>query len=272
MSNEHSLNENKESEFHDQWASQAINEQLYIDEAFESESAPENRQILRWMGNLKGKKILELGCGLGESSIYFASKGAIVTATDISAGMLKVVQKNAIERNLKIETIQVSANHLNNISDDTYDFIYAANLLHHVDISKCVTELKKKLKVNGSAYFWDPVDYNPAINVYRRIATKVRTEDEHPLKTKDLKEIERVFGQPIETQFFWLTGLYVFFKYYFIDRVDPNKERYWKKILADSSQLSSLLRVLHKIDYWLFKIVPGLKFFAWNVAIKATKK
>ena len=35
-------------------------------------TALENRCILRRMGDLKGKRILDIGAGLGESSVYFA--------------------------------------------------------------------------------------------------------------------------------------------------------------------------------------------------------
>ncbi len=267
---EFSNTEKSEMSFHDDWAQSFEGEELLVYQAFETESSPENKKIIGLMGDLKGKKVLELGCGLGEASIYFAIKGATVTATDISPKMLEIVQINSKKFNVQIETIQVSANNLNNLQDNYYDFIYAGNLLHHVDIQNCINEIYKKLKPAGKAFFWDPIAYNPAINIYRNKANEVRTSDEHPLKIADFKNIQARFKN-VEFNYFWLTGLYVFFKYYFIDKIDPNKERYWKKILTDSKKLETLLRRCHKIDQWLFKLVPGLKYWAWNVVVCAEK-
>ena len=48
--------------------------------------------------------------------------------------------------------------------------------------------------VLGVAVFWDPLRYTPVINIYRRMATKVRTEDEHPLGKSDVRLMRRTFG------------------------------------------------------------------------------
>ncbi len=43
---------------------------------------------------LSGQRVLDMGCGLGDLSRFLAARGAVVTAVDISAGMLR----HAIER------------------------------------------------------------------------------------------------------------------------------------------------------------------------------
>lgn len=73
----------KVENFHDDWAKSINIDEVMVDEFFEACTSPENRLILNRLGNLEGKKILELGCGAGEASVYFAKKGALVTATDI---------------------------------------------------------------------------------------------------------------------------------------------------------------------------------------------
>jgi 2-polyprenyl-3-methyl-5-hydroxy-6-metoxy-1,4-benzoquinol methylase len=262
--------EQKEAAFHDQWAEETSLDEIYLKEAFESLSSPENKQILEWMGPLKGKKILELGCGLGEASAYFATQGAKVLASDISEKMVQNAKRLAHHYGAEIDGVVVSANHLDNIENETFDFIYAGNLLHHVDIAMCINNLKPKLKQGGTAFFWDPIAYNPAINIYRRIATKVRTEDEHPLTRRDIKLIQNEFSV-VETKFFWFTSLVVFFWFYFIQRVDPNKERYWKKILKDAKKIEPILSVTHKVDQFIFFIIPPLRMLAWNIVIRAKR-
>lgn len=263
------LTEQKEAEFHDQWAKDEDINNLALDEAFQEFTAPENSQIIQWMGAVHGEKVLELGSGLGEASLYLSKKGADVTATDISPGMLEIVKQRAQKIGVSVRTQVVSANHLTNIPDNTYDLVYAANLLHHVNIKECIKEAHRVLKPGGSAYFWDPLHYNPAITVYRWIATQVRTTDEHPLRRADIEAIEQQFSK-VEFRFFWLTAMIVFFKFLIIDRYNPNKVRYWKKILQDYEKLK-WLRAFHAIDQFLFKLIPPLKWWAWNVTIKAIK-
>ena len=185
----------KEAEFHDSWASQEDIEDVSFHKAFQPFTAPENSQIIRWMGDPKGLKILELGAGLGEASLYFASLGAEVTATDISPGMLEVIRQRAKKAGVQVNLQVVSANVLTGIADNSFDIVYAANLLHHVNIEQCVREAHRVLKPNGTAYFWDPLQYNPVINIYRNIASQVRTTDEHPLRISDIKSIGQQFSQ-----------------------------------------------------------------------------
>jgi hypothetical protein len=55
-----------------------------------------------------------------------------------------------------------------------------------------------------------------------------------------------------------------------IEGVDPNKERYWKKIIAESARLEPTYRRLEALDR-LVKRAPFMKRFAWNIAAVATK-
>ena len=54
--------------------------------------APRENQ-LKLLGDVKGKKILEIGCGGAQCSISFAKQGAICTAIDISKTQLAYSKK-----------------------------------------------------------------------------------------------------------------------------------------------------------------------------------
>ena len=69
---------------------------------------------------------------------------------------------------------------------------------------------------------------------------------------------------------FWLATLWIFLQFYLIEKVDPNKERYWKKIIIEQARLRSQYQQLEKLDVILKKI-PLMKRFAWNLAVVATK-
>jgi release factor glutamine methyltransferase len=71
--------------------------------------------------NLTGKTLLELGCGSGIISLFTASKGAAVTASDINTIALKALQKSALSNNLKVDTIL--SNLFDNIKTHSFDYI-----------------------------------------------------------------------------------------------------------------------------------------------------
>ena len=259
----------KEEIFHDQWAESIVIDEVMVDEFFEACTAPENRIILQNLGNLQGRSLLEIGCGAGEASVYFAKKGALVTATDISNGMLHVVNLVARKHNVQVATKQCFSGNLP-FMDNSFDFVYAANILHHVNITDTIIEIRRVLKAGGIFVCWEPLAHNPAINVYRRIATEVRTTDEHPLKMSDIKKIRDSFRQ-VSAKGTWFFTLFIFIKYYFIDKIDPNKERYWKKILTDHKKLEPIYSKLEKMDNFLLKYCPFLKRYCWNIVLYCKK-
>jgi release factor glutamine methyltransferase len=55
--------------------------------------------------NIKGKTLLELGCGSGLISVYGARAGAIVTASDINAAAVECAQANAGKNGVSVHTI-----------------------------------------------------------------------------------------------------------------------------------------------------------------------
>jgi ubiquinone/menaquinone biosynthesis C-methylase UbiE len=259
----------KERKFHDQWAATIDVDGIQVRDYFETCTAPENRFILKHLGDVQGKVLLDLGCGAGENSVYFAKRGAICTASDYSPGMVEVALKLAENNGVSITGCTANAMALD-FADDTFDIVYASNLLHHLpDPKTCIREMHRVLKPGGKACFWDPLKHNPIINIYRRMATSVRTEDESPL---DIKMVEFVRSQFMytEAETFWLATLWIFLQFYLIERVNPNKERYWKKIIIEHQRLAPTYRRLATIDEWLKKL-PYLQRYAWNLAVVATK-
>lgn len=257
----------RETVFHDQWAASTDVSAILVDDFFEAPTALENRYILASMGSLRGKRLLDIGCGLGESSVYFAKQGARVTALDLSPGMVESAVR--LSRFHKVE-IEGAVSEGENLKADTgvYDFVYVANTIHHVASKEHLyREISRVLKPGGRFFSWDPLAYNPVINIYRRMATEVRTEDERPLEAGDLKLMAKYFGQ-IETRTFWILGLSLFLKYYLVDRIDPNKERYWKLIYKKQSLW--WWKPLAAIDRLLTRL-PGIRYLAWNIVISGRK-
>jgi len=95
---------------------------------------PGNRCILRQIdlrGGLKGKRVLDVGAGLGESSVYFALQGADVTTTDISPEMVAFAQRLAEHHGTSVRGA-VSTGESLNVDPGSFDYVYIANTVHHV--------------------------------------------------------------------------------------------------------------------------------------------
>jgi len=260
----------KEIEFHDEWARSTGLGSILMKEAFEAPTAFENQFILRQMGSLRGKRLLDIGSGLGESSVYFALQGAHVTASDISPEMVALAVRLGQFHGVEVEGIVSTAEDLGGLSE-SYDFVYLANVIHHVhDRSKLFAQVRRALKPGGRYFSIDPIAYNPLINYYRRIATKVRTEDETPLTTKDIA-LAREFFPNVQHREFWVAALALFLKYYLVDRVHPNDDRYWKRILRETDSSLVWWKPLALLDRLLTRI-PGIRWWAWNTVMFGTRE
>lgn len=257
-----------EEAFHDQWAEGAAVDAIDVIAANEVCTAPEMRFITQRLGDLRGKRLLDVGCGLGEASVYFAVKGAQVTATDLSQGMLDATRRLAERNGVTLRTHKAAAESLLLEASEQFDVIYAGNLLHHVDIEKTLNLLRAHLAPGGWLVTWDPLAYNPVINVYRRMATAVRTPDEHPLTLADLRLFRRLFPT-VETRYFWLTTLVIFVLMAVFQRRDPNQERYWKSVVSEADRWAPLYTPLESVDRFLLTVLPFLRPLCWNVVIFA---
>jgi SAM-dependent methyltransferase len=255
----------KESDFHDQWAASTRLEDINVREAFEAPTAPENRFILKMMGDLRGKRILDVGAGLGESSVYFALQGAKVTATDLSPQMVDTAVRLGKLHGVEVDGVVTPGETLD-VPADTYDFAYVANTIHHVtDKGVLFEQVRRALKPGGRFFSWDPVAYNPVINAYRRMATEVRTEDEAPLTFADVALARKYFAE-VGHREFQIATLAIFLKYYLIDRVHPNQDRYWKRILRETDRSLWWWQPLRAADTVLTRL-PGVRRLAWNMVI-----
>jgi ubiquinone/menaquinone biosynthesis C-methylase UbiE len=259
----------REASFHDAWATGTDLKDVRVIEAFEGPTALENKFILSKMGSLQGKRLLDIGAGLGESSVCFALKGANVTVVDISPQMVATALSLGQKFGVRLEGVVSSAENLN-LPPETYDIIYAANTLHHVqDRASFFGQMKSALKPGGMFFSYDPLAYNPVINVYRRMATDVRTPDEAPLTTADIKLARRYF-EGVQHREFWIAALSLFVKYYALDRVNPNNDRYWKRILKEKDSQLGWWKPLRALDGLLTRL-PLVRWLAWNVVIWGRK-
>lgn len=98
-------------------------------------------QFERW----KGKKVLEIGCGIGTDSVNFARQGAELTAVDLSEKSLEVSRKRFEVYGLKARFFYGNAERLSSwLPVEPYDLIYSFGVIHHTTHPDRVFEEIKK--------------------------------------------------------------------------------------------------------------------------------
>jgi SAM-dependent methyltransferase len=258
-----------EARFHDAWAASIDLSQVDVRAAFEAPAALENRFILERIGPLGGLRVLDIGAGLGESSVYFALRGAEVTVADLSPGMVDAAVRLGALHGVRLEPLVTCAEDLAAPSD-RYDVVYIANTIHHVcDRRAMFREMRRVLKPCGRFYSWDPIAYNPVIEAYRRMATAVRSSDETPLTRRDVR-LAREYFPDVRHREFWIASLALFLKYYAIDRIHPNEDRYWKRILRETDRSLGWWKPLRALDSALTQL-PIIRWLAWNMVLWGSK-
>jgi len=100
---------------------------------------PRFAEFKRW----QGKKVLEIGCGIGTDTIGFARAGAEVTAVDLSEKSLEVARQRAEVYGLsdRVRFYSGNAEELSTfVPPDTYDLVYSFGVIHHTPHPERVIE------------------------------------------------------------------------------------------------------------------------------------
>lgn len=96
-----------------------------------------------------GRKVLEIGVGLGTDLRYFAKKGMKVHGLDLSFSNALLVHKGFSATGLNGKVITGDAENLA-FADETFDLFYSYGVLHHTpDTQKAIDEAHRVLKKNG---------------------------------------------------------------------------------------------------------------------------
>lgn len=125
-------------------------------ESAERDSMQKPEEVLRYMGNLKGKKIIDIGAATGYFSVKFAANGADVIAADVSEGFQEYLKERVeIEDSMNIELRKISYDNPL-LRDNEVDIAFIANTYHHIhNRTEYFSKVKKGLKENGELVILD---------------------------------------------------------------------------------------------------------------------
>ncbi|MFO0850865.1 MAG: class I SAM-dependent methyltransferase [Gemmataceae bacterium] len=147
------------------------------------------------LGDVRGKAVLDYGCGHGMAAVVLARAGAVVTGFDLSPGYVAEAGQRAVSNGVAATFVAADAEHLP-FADGSFDAVWGNAVLHHLDLDRAGAELRRVLRPGGVAVFCEPWGGNPVLEFARRrlpYPGKDRTPDEHPLRPRDLAPLRRHF-------------------------------------------------------------------------------
>lgn len=154
--------------------------------------------------DLRGKKVLDYGCGDGAFSSLLVSRGAMVCGIDISSELIKRAQTaNPAQPNGFPQFFVADAHHTP-FPDGQFDLVFGNGALHHLDLMRAYGEIARVLKPEGRAFFQEPMYYHPLIWLLRRLTPKLHTEDERPLGMNEIAGAGRWFRKVRHREHFFL--------------------------------------------------------------------
>jgi len=201
--------------------------------------------------DLKGKKVLVVGCGFGDDALRLAKLGAVVSAFDLSPDSLQIARALALREGLDILFEEMPAEKML-YEDNTFDYVVSRDILHHVDIPRTMHEIVRVAKPGAmfvvneiySHSFTDKIRHSTLVEkvIYPRMQRIIYgpgkpyiTVDERKLSEFDLAQIMKPLAPHLFAKYF----------NFLVTRVIP--DRFEK--LAKLDRL--LLRVLHPIAHLL---------------------
>lgn len=110
--------------------------------------------MLEMLGDVSGKRILDIGCGPGYLTRPLAQKGAKVVGSDLSAELLNIAKENEAENPLGIKYLLLDASRLDGIRDSSFDIVTCNLALHAIEDAKsAIRECGRVIKPGGRLAF-----------------------------------------------------------------------------------------------------------------------
>ena len=157
--------------------------------------ADPRREALDTIGDVRGLRVLDYGCGFGLLGMYLALCGARVWGFDLSGMAIETANEVARRYGLSARFEQMDAEDLR-YADNSFDVAVGFGVLHHViKYPRAGSQLCRVLSPGGRAVFHETLWDNPLINLARRFTGEHADAGDAHLTDKNIREFFRDFSQ-----------------------------------------------------------------------------
>jgi ubiquinone/menaquinone biosynthesis C-methylase UbiE len=155
------------------------------------------------LGDVKGKQFLDAGCGEGYLARYYAKKGAIVTAIDLSQRLIETSEQLTDNEGITIDYRVDNVCYIESVPKAEFDIILSNLVLLNVPcLSDAIKEFHRVLKVGGVLVF---SIVHPAFNFYGPGSWEMGEKDPKTKRREGLYfKVDRYFDEE-EYERFWKT-------------------------------------------------------------------
>ena len=122
--------------------------------------------------SLKGKTVLDVGCGGGILSESMAEKGAKVTAIDLSEKALKVAALHSLDSGVTVDYQLITVEKLAQQQPASFDVVTCLEMLEHVPDPASVVAACAKLVKPGGHVFFSTINRNPKAYLFAVIGAE----------------------------------------------------------------------------------------------------
>lgn len=157
------------------------------------------------LGDVRGKRILDIGCGDGTRAIMLALKGAQVVGIDLSKQAIAAARSRARIHGISEATDFILCPLELYTDARQFDVIIGWNILHHLisELSGLLVRIQSLGKPNCTYLFYEPINLSQLLRRIRLVlpVPVVGTPDERPLEAPELDIIRGAFCQ-VEIAYF----------------------------------------------------------------------
>lgn len=145
--------------------------EAFFDDAVRTDTSWYGLYMNNFAEALKGKRVLELGCGDGVNALAMTKLGAEVTAVDISSESARIVNEAANLLNMQ-DRVQGVAGDFTSLpfGNQSFDIIVGKAFLHHLTHeleSEYLAKAAELLHIDGEARFFEPAENNYLLDQLR---------------------------------------------------------------------------------------------------------